>query len=372
MILLRFSVSGYRGFRDPIDIDFTDKKNYQFGKECVRGEVLDKIVIVGGNGVGKTNFGYALVDIITTVTGFTRDIGQMDERCFLNGYSHAGKAEFCYDFIHKGCRIEYSYCKDSPTSILSERLAVDRQVLFDYSASDPASGTFDLARLGLSEENVAGLDGTVSLVRMCSEKHGSHNDPSVDAVWRFARQALYYRAMWKKDEHIGLMDTDDDVEGYIIGNGYLGEFLEFLKDVGLECKGICSSGRELVIRTDEKEIPFSDAASRGTMIMCRLFCWIKRCRDSDALIFFDDFDDMYHFTTARAAITKIISSNRSQCVFVTHNSGLITNDFLRPDCCFILESGKLSSLASRTEKDIRKGHNLEKMLRDGVFDRSSE
>ncbi len=371
-MLLRFSVSGYRGFDGPIEIDFTDKKNYQFGKDCVRGEVLDKIVIVGGNGAGKTNFGYALVDIITTVTGFTRDIGQMDERCFLNGYSREGKAEFCYEFIHRGSRIEYSYSKGSPTSILSERLVVDRSTLFDYSASDPASGTYDLARLGLAMDDVTGLDGSVSLIRTCSEKRRTSGDPAIEAVWRFARQALYYRAMWKKDEHIGLMDTDDDVEGYIIDNGYLEEFLEFLKDVGLECGNICPSGRELAIRTGEKEIPFADAASRGTMIMCRLFCWIKRCRDSEALIFFDDFDDMFHFATARAAITRIISSNRSQCIFVTHNSGLITNDFLRPDCCFILESGRLSSLASRTEKDIRKGHNLEKMLRDGVFDRSSE
>lgn len=371
-MLLRFSVSGYRGFDGPIEIDFTDKKNYQFGKDCVRGEVLDKIVIVGGNGVGKTNFGYALVDIITTVTGFTRDIGQMDARCFLNGYSRDGRAEFCYEFINRGSRIEYSYSKDSPASILSERLVVDRSTLFDYSVSDPASGTYDLDRLGLTTDDIIGVDGSASLIRICSERRRSSNDPSVEAVWRFARQALYYRAMWKKDEHIGLMDTDDDVEGYIIGNGYLGEFLDFLKDVGLDCGDIRSSGRELVIRTGEKDIPFADAASRGTMLMCRLFCWIKRCRDSEALIFFDDFDDMFHFATARAAIMKIISSNRSQCVFVTHNSGLITNDFLRPDCCFILESGKLSSLASRTEKDIRKGHNLEKMLRDGVFDRSSE
>lgn len=296
----------------------------------------------------------------------------MDRRCFLNGYNDSGKAEFCYDFIHKGSRIEYSYTKDSPSSILSERLVVDRRILFDYSVSDLASGTYDLDRLGLTPKDVTSLDGTVSLVRICSEKNSSSCDQSVDAIWCFARQTLYYRAMWKKDEHIGLMDTDDDVQGFIIGNGYIGELLEFLKDVGLDCGNLCSYGKELVIRTGEKEIPFMDAASRGTILMCRLFCWIKRCRASEALIFFDDFDDMFHFATARVAITRIISSNRSQCVFITHNSGLITNDFLRPDCCFILESGKLSSLASRTEKDIRKGHNLEKMLRDGVFDRSSE
>ena len=54
---------------------------------------------------------------------------------------------------------------------------------------------------------------------------------------------------------------------------------------------------------------------------------------------------------------------------MTHNTGLVSNDFLRPDCCFIMDEGELKSFASLTDKDIRRGHNLEKMLRKGEFDR---
>ncbi|MBR4505000.1 MAG: AAA family ATPase [Candidatus Methanomethylophilaceae archaeon] len=116
-------------------------------------------------------------------------------------------------------------------------------------------------------------------------------------------------------------------------------------------------------------MPFRESVSRGTMILCRLFGWIKRCQDRDALIFFDDFDDMFHYRTAENAIKYIISRNKAQCIFVTHNTGLVSNDFLRPDCCFIMDQGSLSSLASLTDKDIRRGHNLGKMLREGEFDR---
>jgi hypothetical protein len=52
---------------------------------------------------------------------------------------------------------------------------------------------------------------------------------------------------------------------------------------------------------------------------------------------------------------------------VTHNTGLVSNDFLRPDCCFIMGCGGPRSLASLSDKDIRRGHNLEKMLREGAF-----
>lgn len=372
MILLRFSVSGYRGFCDRIELDLTDKRNYQFGKDCLRGEVLDKIIIVGGNGAGKTNFGYAMTDIVTTVTGFNRDIGQMNEGCFINGCCEDRVAEFCYVFVHRGFRIEFTYTKNTPTSIVSERLVVDGVTAFYYSLHEKGRSVFDTRLMGMEWMDYSVLDGRTSIIRTIVKEAGCDADSAVGAIWSFASHALFYRSMWKKDEHIGLMDSDDDVETYIIGNSLVDEFSSFLREAGLECGDIGVSGRRLVIRTGDRSIPFIDAASRGTMIMCRLFCWIKRCRDLDALIFFDDFDDMFHYATARNTIRTIISSNRSQCIFVTHNSGLITNDFLRPDCCFILEDGKLSSLASRTEKDIRKGHNLEKMLRDGVFDRSFE
>ncbi|MBO4763633.1 MAG: hypothetical protein J5485_03315, partial [Candidatus Methanomethylophilaceae archaeon] len=55
----------------------------RFGKECLRGDLLDKIVVLGNNNSGKTSFGYAITDIVSTVGGFSKDIGQRNEGCFL-------------------------------------------------------------------------------------------------------------------------------------------------------------------------------------------------------------------------------------------------------------------------------------------------
>jgi hypothetical protein len=108
-MLIRFWVEGYRCFRDRVQIDLSDRKNYRFGKECVRGDFLDKMIILGGNGSGKTSFGYAIVDIVSTVGGFGNDIGQRDPDCFLNMDSGIDRATFHYEFAYKGSVIVLEY-----------------------------------------------------------------------------------------------------------------------------------------------------------------------------------------------------------------------------------------------------------------------
>ena len=40
---------------------------------------------------------------------------------------------------------------------------------------------------------------------------------------------------------------------------------------------------------------------------------------------------------------------------------------MRPDCYLTRENGKLTSFADSISRELREGHNLEKMLRNGEF-----
>ncbi len=108
-MLIRFWVEGYRCFGRRTEIDLTDKKNYRFGKECVRGDFLDKMILMGNNGAGKTAFGYAMTDIVSTVGGFSNDIGQRNVECFLNKDTGADRATFHYELTHRGSIITIEY-----------------------------------------------------------------------------------------------------------------------------------------------------------------------------------------------------------------------------------------------------------------------
>ena len=56
-------------------------------------------------------------------------------------------------------------------------------------------------------------------------------------------------------------------------------------------------------------------------------------------------------------------------VFLTsHNTLLLCNDLLRPDCNFLLDKGEIKALHDCTDKELREGHNIEKLYRGGTFE----
>ena len=55
-----------------------------------------------------------------------------------------------------------------------------------------------------------------------------------------------------------------------------------------------------------------------------------------------------------------------QIILTTHNTDIMSNDILRPDCYFEIKD-KVTPLADLTDKDLRKAHNLQKMYKAGAF-----
>ena len=57
----------------------------------------------------------------------------------------------------------------------------------------------------------------------------------------------------------------------------------------------------------------------------------------------------------------------TQVILTSHNTNLLTNRIMRPDCYFILTKDKLISLANATDRELREGNNLEKLYMSGEF-----
>ena len=61
---------------------------------------------------------------------------------------------------------------------------------------------------------------------------------------------------------------------------------------------------------------------------------------------------------------------KCQMIMTSHNTNLMTNRIMRPDCLFILSRyGTLTALCNATERELREGHNLEKMYISGEFEK---
>ena len=61
IMLCKFKVKGYKGFDNEIVLDFEKHKDYQFNKNLIKDDVINKAIIYGKNGSGKTNIGFGFI-----------------------------------------------------------------------------------------------------------------------------------------------------------------------------------------------------------------------------------------------------------------------------------------------------------------------
>ena len=144
--------------------------------------------------------------------------------------------------------------------------------------------------------------------------------------------------------------------------------------------GYCSNAgieENLTIKTDvdgkkrlyfdtETPLPFFKVASNGTKALYTFFYWYKTATDV-SFMFIDEFDAFYHFELAESIAQVLKKMKNTQVILTSHNTNLLTNRIMRPDCYFILTKDKLTSLANATSRELREGHNLEKLYMSGEF-----
>ena len=82
----------------------------------------------------------------------------------------------------------------------------------------------------------------------------------------------------------------------------------------------------------------------------------------------DEFDAFYHFELAESIVKKLKEFTDTQIILTTHNTDLLSNDILRPDCYYWLNNGIVKPFNRLTDKELRQAHNLQKMYKAGAFD----
>lgn len=82
-----------------------------------------------------------------------------------------------------------------------------------------------------------------------------------------------------------------------------------------------------------------------------------------------NFGDSLFWKKAVEKLILLRDSGDFTVILHTHNTALISNDLLRPDCYFVWDSEteKAVPFHRLTYKELRKEHNLEKMYRAGAF-----
>jgi len=368
-VLTKFTVSNFKSFNNEFIFDLQDTNAYEFNKESVRNGVVNNALVYGHNGVGKSNLGLAIFDIIGHLTDTQKN--ESEYSIYLNALSNSDTANFHYEFIFDSNRVEYEYHKTNNETILFEKFSINGVELafIDRNLSNDAKVNFvgaESLRTDLPNKNLSLL----KYIKNNSVLDKNQENETLFKFFKFVEGMLFFRSL-QQNMYLGLEVGKRSIQEDIIEKGNVSDFEKFLNRYEIECKltVVKESDKDvLAFDFNGKTISFLSIASQGTRALTLFYFWLQRLREESkvSFLFIDEFDAFYHHELS-ALIVEELKNLGIQFILTTHNTSIITNDLLRPDCYFLMTKEYIRSLARSTPKELREAHNIEKMYKAGSF-----
>lgn len=369
-MLKKFEVINFKNFGNNLEFDLSKTNNYEFNTECVVNGIVNKALIYGYNGVGKSNLGFAIFDLISHTTDKEKN------KNFYNNYLYADStiemAIFKYTFIVGDGEVYYEYGKSNLETIIYERLIINKS---DFASVDRRkSSIMEINAIGAETLKRDLGESQISIIRYIKNNSLLEENPDNHCFKEFLNfidGMLFFRSL-DKNNYIGLEQGSNNIQKEIISKGLIEDFEKFLNDAGIECKLTTVTGEDepyIALAFNNGKINFFECASQGTISLTLFYYWYQRLKGADSnvtFLFIDEFDAFYHHHLS-IMIIKLLRDIKSQVIITTHNTSVMTNELLRPDCYFFIDKNGIHSLSSSTPKELREAHNIEKMYRAGAF-----
>lgn len=371
-MLLKFSVKNFRGFNDWLTFDLRTDKKYEFNEQSINEGVAQHVALYGKNAQGKTNLGFAMLDIIRHISHSSRFYPNI-ENTYLNADSAADTADFRYKFRLNDVEIDYDYGKNQDAEIFYEKLRINGKEVLSWDKKISMEAFIDL-------EGAEPLDRTLSdniaslliyVARNAKLTETKENQAFLSLI-EFVNKMVYLKTLQNVNEFIGNRpESYKDLSEEIIQEYGLQELQAFLNKHGILCQldshKDLDGSLKIAHVSMHKKLEFFDIASSGTFSLIILFVWLKKMEKGKiTFAFIDEFDAFYHHKLA-VDVTKQVSNTNAQTIMTSHNTSIMSNSILRPDCYFSIENKQIKPLYQLSDRELRKAHNLEKMYRSGAF-----
>lgn len=365
-MLKRFEVENFKSFRKRAVLDLSDTKNYEFNRECIKNGLVNKGMIYGKNGCGKSNLGLAIFDLVAHLTD------KLVPPNLYGNYLHAElpqeTAKFKYVFNFDSSIVEYRYEKKDLRLVTSETLIINEVEVVSYKLGSPLITTLmgaESLKTDLSESKISAL----KYIRSNAVLNSDNTNSAVQKLFDFVDNMLFFRSV-EEFNFIGYESAASPILVDVVVQNHVGEFEEFLNRAGVKCKleVIEANGvRSIGFVFDNTIVDLWAIASSGTKILALFYYWLQRMRSKKvSLVFIDEFDANYHHELSALIVHELKNIN-SQVILTTHNTSLMTNDLMRPDCCFLMDGNQITPFCNLTAKELRFAHNIEKMYKAGAF-----
>ncbi len=367
-MLAKFEVENFKSFHEKTVFNLSETKNYGFNTEYIKNNISVKNLVYGINGSGKSNLGLAIFDIVrlTTTKNFPNTLYAKNYICAL---APNKPVKFSYTFNFDGNILEYIYSKRDYETLTHEEVIINGKTVIKAdrvgkNISIQLKGTENLNRQ-LESNKVS----VVAYLRTHANLDKRNRENKVFAKFLdFIDHMLYFRSL-ESNEYIGLTNGSNLITSGIVERGKVKDLENFLNKVGIKCK-LESKDDEIFFCFGERQIPIFEIASRGTETLLLFYFWLLRVQDKKegvSLLFIDEFDAFYHYELAEF-IVETLKKTDVQLILTTHDTNLISNELLRPDCYFIIQDNcSIKNLSQLTERELRQAHNLEKLYKANAF-----
>ncbi|MDE7442866.1 MAG: AAA family ATPase [Muribaculaceae bacterium] len=365
-MLTKFAVKNYRGFADKIELDLSHPSNYEFNTFAISNGVIKNGIIYGPNGSGKSNLGLAIFDIEYHLAPL-----KAKKSSYYDNYEFGNSGqpvEFEYTFNFNGQIVEYKYLKDKTNVLHRESLWVDDELVFsnDKNVFEIKSKYFPNAET--LEDLMKNNANNISIINLLLAYTPLPEDHFLIQILQFVNNMLWIRYV-EGNEFIGIeTQANTYIEEFIIKNSLVTDFADFLSRVSgqkFHFRTPLETDKGLFYIAGDKSIPFYLTVSSGTKSLELLYFWIKRM-GNPSFVFIDEFDAFYHYKLAYNICQELFRLP-CQLFMSSHNTYLMNNELLRPDCNFIISDNVIKPLNECTDKELRFGHNIEKLYRGKAF-----
>lgn len=368
-MLKEFRVKGFKNFEKELVFDLSKTRNYNFSENAVKDGIVKTGLIYGINGSGKSNLGLAIFDIILHLS---------EKEKLINLYSHYLNlsnsniiTKFYYKFKFEDDILEYEYQKNKPENLVREILKINNKLISDYNyitneAKLKLEGTENLNK-NLSGNNISFIKYINNNINPEMNSEQFKIKKIIEKFINFVDNMLFFASL-NGNFYQGFKKGNGTISDEIINNGKLKDFENFLNEAGISYKLIekkIGKDKRIYCKFKSGEVDFFEIASKGRCSLTLFYSWLISL-DKVSFVFIDEFDAFYHVNLAKRVVEELLKLN-TQAILTTHDTTIMTNDLLRPDCYFVLSEGKIKSLPDLTEKELRQAHNLEKMYRAGAF-----
>ncbi len=369
-MLKKFAVTNYKGFNSRIEWDLSKTYDYDFNCFALRNSVVKNGIVFGLNGSGKTSLCMAVFDIVGHLTN--RNISNVsDATKFPNSANLNTTVVFEYLFAFGDSQVSYNYTTDISGAILTENLSVEnisgKEVVFEKTADSLSiSNMFPIQKEWI--DNFVADSNGISVLKFLLSTFPLPKEHYLSKLKVFVDQMMFFRCINEGDS-LGAGISLANAEHFILQNDLVADFQKFLKELtgqDFVFNTNSNADKSLVCLIGDNIVPFANVASTGTLSLEYLYYSCQLLRKA-SFVMIDEFDAFYHFKLSRK-VCDILFGADCQLYLTTHNTYLMSNELLRPDCYFIIGDNKIKSLYECTAKDIRYEHNLEKLYRGGTFE----